>query len=146
VYLTDSVGPPAEGTDETQRASSSASAESGPSDGVSGEAAAVAGAVRGHYEAIGAGNFEEAYSYFGPTMRSETDEANWIAGEESSQIQSITINSLEVNEVSGSTATATVDFSSINKAETARFHIVWMLVKEGGEWKLDHQLSGQRIG
>jgi eukaryotic-like serine/threonine-protein kinase len=146
VYLTDSVGPPAEGTDETQSVSSTASAQSVPSGGVSGEAAAAAGAVRGHYEAIGAGNFEEAYSYFGPTMRSETDEANWIAGEASSQIQSITINSLEVNEVSGSTATATVDFSSVNKAETARFHIVWMLVKEGGEWKLDHQLSGQRIG
>jgi eukaryotic-like serine/threonine-protein kinase len=146
VYLTDSVGPPAEGTDETQSVSSTASAQSVPSGGVSGEAAAAAGAARGHYEAIGAGNFEEAYSYFGPTMRSETDEANWIAGEESSQIQSITINSLEVNEVSGSTATATVDFSSVNKAETARFHIVWMLVKEGGEWKLDHQLSGQRIG
>jgi serine/threonine-protein kinase len=146
VYLTASVGPPAEGTDETQSTSSTASAQSVPSGGVSGEAAAVAGAVRGHYEAIGAGNFEAAYSYFGPTMRSETDEARWIAGEESSQIQSITINSLEVKEVSGSTATATVDFSSINKAETARFHIVWMLVKEGGEWKLDHQLSGQRIG
>src|SRR5215211_2193573 len=146
VYLTDSVGPPAEGTDETQSASSTASAQSDSSGGVSGEAAAVAAAVRGHYEAIGGGNFEEAYSYFGPTMRSETDEANWIAGEESSQIQSITINSLEVNEVSGSTATTTVDFSSVNKAQTARFHIVWMLVKEGGEWKLDHQLSGQRIG
>jgi len=147
VYLTASVGPPAEGTDETHSASSSASAQSAPSGGNSGEAAAVAAAaVRGHYEAIGAGNFEQAYSYFGPTMRSETNEANWIAGEESSQIQSITINSLEVNEVSGSTATATVDFSSINKAESARFHIVWMLVKEGGEWKLDHQLSGQRIG
>jgi eukaryotic-like serine/threonine-protein kinase len=146
VYLTDSVGPPAEGTNATQSASSTASAQSVPSGEVSGEAAAVASAVRGHYEAIGAGNFEEAYSYFGPTMRSETDEANWIAGEESSQIQSITITSLEVNEVSGSTATATVDFSSVNKAETARFHIVWMLVKEGGEWKLDHQLSGQRIG
>jgi hypothetical protein len=146
VYLTDSVGLPAEGTDETQSASSTASAQSDSSGGVSGEAAAVAAAVRGHYEAIGAGNFEEAYSYFGPTMRSETDEAAWITGEESSQIQSITINSLEVNEVSGSTATATVDFSSINKAESARFHIVWMLVKEGGEWKLDHQFSGQRIG
>jgi len=142
VYLTDSIGPPAEVTDENQSASSTASAQSVPSR----EEAAVTAAVRGHYEAIGAGNFEEAYSYFGPTMRSETDEANWIAGEESSQIQSITINSLEVNEVSGSTATATVDFSSINKTETARFHIVWMLVKEGGEWKLDHQLSGQRIG
>jgi hypothetical protein len=51
-----------------------------------------------------------------------------------------------VNEVSGRTATAAVDFSSINKTVTARFHIVWILVNEGGEWKLDHQLSGQRIG
>jgi hypothetical protein len=47
--------------------------------------------------------------------------------------------------VGGNTATATVDVSSINKSETARFHIVWLLVKEGGEWKLDHQISGQRI-
>jgi serine/threonine protein kinase len=146
IYLTDSVGPPAEGTGGTQSATSTASAQSVPSGGTSGEEAAVATAVRGHYEAIGAGNFEEAYSYFGPTMRSQTNKANWIAGEESSQIQSVAINSLEVNEVSGSTATATVDFSSINKTETARFHIVWMLVKESGEWKLDHQLSGERIG
>jgi hypothetical protein len=101
--------------------------------------------VRGHYEAIGAGDFEEAYSYFGPTLRSQLDETSWIAGEESSQIQSMTINSLEVDEVTGNTATATVDVSSINKTETARFHIVWMLVKEGGVWKLDHQLAGQRI-
>jgi eukaryotic-like serine/threonine-protein kinase len=146
VYLTDSIGPSVENTGATQSASSTASAKSVPSGGVSGEEEAVAAAVRSHYEAIGAGNFEEAYSYFGPVMRSETDEATWIAGEESSQIQSVTINSLEVNEVSGSTATATVDFGSINEAETARFHIVWILVKEGGEWKLDHQLSGQRVG
>jgi serine/threonine-protein kinase len=146
VYLTDSTGPPAENTGETQSVSSTASAQSATSGGISGEEEAVAAVVRSHYEAIGAGNFEEAYSYFGPVMRSETDEATWIAGEESSQIQSITINSLEVNEVSGSTATATVDFSSINKTVTARFHIVWILVKEGGEWKLDHQLSAQRIG
>jgi eukaryotic-like serine/threonine-protein kinase len=145
VYLTDSIGPPADGTGGTQSANNSVSAQSIPSGEASSEEAAVAAAVRGHYEAIGAGNFEEAYSYFGPTLRSQTSEASWIAGEESSQIQSITINSLEVNEVSGGTATATVDLSSINKTETARFHIVWMLVKEGGEWKLDHQLSGQRI-
>jgi hypothetical protein len=58
----------------------------------------------------------------------------------------LTKRSLEVDEVSGSTSTVAVDVSSINKTVTARFHIVWMLVKEGGEWKLDHQLSGQRIG
>jgi serine/threonine protein kinase len=145
VFLTDSIGSPADGTGGTQSANNSISAQSIPSGEASSEEAAVAAAVRGHYEAIGAGNFEEAYSYFGPTLRSQTSEASWIAGEESSQIQSITINSLEVNEVRGGTASATVDLSSINKTETARFYIVWMLVKEGGEWKLDHQLSGQRI-
>ena len=150
VYLTVSVGAPPEGTSGTPSANA-ASAQNVPSGEVSSEtasseAAAVAAAVRGHYEAIGAGNFEEAYTYFGPTLRSQTDEATWIGGQESSQIQSITINFLEVDEISGSTATATVDFSSINKTVTARFHIVWMLVKEGGEWKLDHQLSGQRTG
>jgi len=146
VYLTDSVGPPAGGIGGTQSASSTVSAQSVPSGEASSEEAAVAAAVRGHYEAIGAGNFEDAYSYFGPTLRSQLNEASWIAGEESSQIQSMTINSLEVNEVTGNTATATVDVSSINKTETARFQIVWMLVKESGEWKLDHQLSGERIG
>src|SRR5919107_211450 len=146
VYLTTSVGPPDTSNSGAGQQSGVTGSQTDTSSAASSEEAAVAGAVRGHYEAIGRGDFEEAYSYFGPTMRSETDEANWIAGEESSQIQSITINSLEVNEVSGSTATATVDFSSVNKAESARFHIVWMLVKEGGEWKLDHQLSGQRIG
>src|SRR5215213_3174475 len=150
VYLTDSVGQPTEGTSGTPSASA-ADAQSVPSGETSGEtasseAAAVAAAVRGHYGAIGAGNFEEAYTYFGPTLRSQQDEANWIAGEESSQILSTTINSLEVNEVSGNTATATVDLSTLNKTETGRFHIVWILVKEGGEWKLDHQLSGQRTG
>jgi len=150
VYLTVSVGPPTEGTSGTPSASA-ASAQSVPSgeassESASSEAAAVGAAVRGHYGAIGAGNFEEAYSYFGPTLRSQQDEANWIAGEESSEILSTTINSLEVNEVSGNTATATVDLSTLNKTETGRFHIVWILVKEGGEWKLDHQLSGQRTG
>src|ERR687889_819450 len=150
VYLTDSVGPSTEGTSATPSASAT-SAQSVPSGEASGEtasseAAAVAAAVRGHYGAIGAGNFEEAYTYFGPTLRSQQDEANWIAGEESSQILSTTINSLEVNEVSGNTATAPVDLSTLNKTETGRFHMVWILVKEGGEWKLDHQLSGQRTG
>jgi hypothetical protein len=145
VYLTDSVGPPAGSTDGSESASA-INTKSVPSGEASGEAAAVAAAVRGHYEAIGAGNFEEAYSYFGPTLRSQQDEASWIAGEESSQIQSTTINSLEVNEVSGKTATATVDVSSVNKTGPARFYIVWRLVKEGGEWKLQEQLSGQRIG
>src|SRR3712207_7341456 len=103
VYLTTSVGPP-------DTASAASAAAAGQGSGVSGsqrnpsaeapsEEAAVAGAVRGHYEAIGRGDFEEAYSYFGPTFRSQHDAASWIAGEESYEIQSSTIHSLTVEEV-----------------------------------------------
>jgi hypothetical protein len=115
-----------------------------PSSEVPSEASAVAVAVQGHYEAIGAGNFEEAYSYFGPTFRSQHDEASWIAGEQSYGIQSSTIHSLQVDEVLGTTATATVDVSFVDNTGTPRFVIVWSLLKEGGRWKLDDQISAQR--
>jgi hypothetical protein len=109
-----------------------------------GEEEVVEEAVRGHYKAIGAGDFEEAYSYFGPTMRSRQDKASWIASEESYQIQSSTIHSLTVDEVLASTATATVDVSFVDNTGTPRFVITWGLVKEDGQWKLDEQISAQR--
>jgi hypothetical protein len=142
VYLTTSVGP--------SQGSASAGGQ-GPSSAESrynssGEEAAVVAAVRGHYEAVGAGSFKEAYSYFGPTMRSRQDEANWIASEQSYGIQGSTIHSLTVDEVSGTTATATVDVSFADNTGTPRFVIVWALVKEAGRWKLDSQLSAQRTG
>jgi hypothetical protein len=146
VYLTTSVGP-SEGSGASGGQESGAiSNQQAPSGEVFSEAAAVEAAVRSHYGAIGTGNFEEAYSYFGPTFRSQHDQASWIAGEQSYQIQSSTINSLEVDEVLGATATATVDVSFVDNTGTPRFLIVWSLVKEGGQWKLDEQLSAQRIG
>jgi hypothetical protein len=123
-----------------QGSSPSPSASAAPAGG---DEEAVEDAVRGHYEAIGAGNFEEAYSYFGPTMRSRQDEASWIASEESYEIQSSKIHSLTVDEVLGTTATATVDVSFVDNTGTPRFVITWGLVKEGGEWKLDEQISAQ---
>ncbi len=135
VYLTTSVG------DAGGRQGSGAT----PNRYVPSGEEAVAAAVRGHYQAIGAGNFEEAYSYFGPTFRSQHDQASWIASEQSYQIQSSTIHSLTVDEVLGSTATATVDVSFVDNTGTPRFVIVWSLVKEGGRWKLDSQLSAQRV-
>ena len=108
-----------------------------------GEEEAVEEAVRGHYNAIGRGDFKEAYSYFGPTMRSRQDKASWIASEQSYHIQSSTIHSLTVDEVLRSTATATVDVSFVDNTGTPRFVIVWGLVKEDGQWKLDEQLSAQ---
>jgi hypothetical protein len=145
VYLTTSVGPSEESGAGAGQEPSATGIRYGPSVEVSGKEAAVAAAVRGHYEAIGAGNLEEAYSYFGPTFRSQHDQASWIAGEQSYQIQGSTINSLEVNEILGTTATATVDVSFVDYTGTPRFLIVWSLVEEDGEWKLDSQLSAQRI-
>jgi hypothetical protein len=124
----------------SQQGSSPSPSASAPARG---EEEAVEEAVRGHYEAIGRGDFEEAYSYFGPTMRSRQDEASWIASEESYQIQSSTIHSLTVEEVLGTTVTATVDVSFVDNTGTPRFVITWGLVKEDGAWKLDEQISAQ---
>ncbi len=145
VYLTTSVGP-SEGSSTSGSQEFGASGAGYDASGeVSSEEVAVAATVRGHYEAIGAGNFEEAYSYFGPTFRSQHDQASWIAGEMPYQIQGTTINSLQVNQVAGNTATATVDVTVLDNTGTPRFLIVWNLVREGGEWKLDYQLSARRI-
>jgi eukaryotic-like serine/threonine-protein kinase len=146
VYLTTSVGPPDAGSDGGRQESGVAGGQHDPSGEALSEEAAVAVAVQGHYEAIGSGNFEEAYSYFGPTFRSQHGEASWISGEQSYEIQSSTIHSLRVDEVLGTTATATVDVSFVDNTGTPRFLIVWGLVKEGGQWKLDEQFSAQRIG
>jgi eukaryotic-like serine/threonine-protein kinase len=145
VYLTTSVGSPEGSSASGGQGSGAIGSQHGPSGGASSEEAAVESAVRGHYGAIGSGNFEEAYSYFGPTFRSQHDQASWIEGEQSYQIQSTTINSLEVNEIIGDTATATVDVTVLDNTGTPRFFIVWTLVKVDGEWKLDYQLSARRI-
>ena len=136
VYLTTSLGPPAENN----------SASAVQDTGATSEEAAVEAAIRGHYGAIGAGSFEEAYSYFGPTFRGQHDQASWISSEETFQIQGSTIHSLQVDEVLGTTATATVDVSFVDNTGTPRFLIVWGLVKESGQWKLNQQFSSERIG
>ena len=154
VYLTTSVGPPDTASAGEEQGSGATGSQHTPS-GVTGnqrdpsgedlsEEAAVAAAVQGHYEAIGAGNFEGAYSYFGPTFRSQHDEASWIAGEQSYEIQSSTIHYLTVDGVLKTTATATVDVSFVDNTGMPRFVIVWGLVKEDGQWKLDQQISAHR--
>jgi hypothetical protein len=114
----------------------------------SSEETAVKDAIKGHYAAIGAGDFKKAYSYFGPTFRNQiqNNKQGWINKEKSYQIQSTTINSLKVSSVSGNQATATVDFSVQDNTGTPRFLITWNLVKEGGRWKLDSLASGEKIG
>ncbi|HEX2183249.1 MAG TPA: Stk1 family PASTA domain-containing Ser/Thr kinase [Rubrobacteraceae bacterium] len=145
VYLTTSVGPPDTDNPGGSQESGSTAAQRGPSGEESSEEAAVAVAVRGHYEAIGAGSFDEAYSYFGPTFRSQHDATSWIEGERSYDIRGSTIHSLQVDQVLGTTSTATVDVSFVDNTGTPRFVIVWSLLKEGGRWKLDEQISSQRV-
>src|SRR5215218_2959038 len=144
VYLTTSVGPPETGNAGERQASGVTGSQHDPSREALSEEAAISAAVGGHYEAIGVGSFKEAYSYFGPTFRSQHRQSRWISGEQSYEIRSSTIHSLTVEEVSGMTATATVDVSFVDNTGTPRFVIVWGLVKEGGQWKLDEQFSAQR--
>jgi hypothetical protein len=147
VYLTTSIGPPEAANTAAGGGSgvTGSQPDTSTSSAAASEEAAVASAVRGHYEAIGAGNFEGAYSYFGPTFRSQHDAASWIAGEQTYEIQGSTIHSLTVDSVLGTTATATVEVSFVDNTGTPRFLITWSLVKEGGQWKLDSQISSQRI-
>ncbi len=53
--------------------------------------------MRGHYEAIGTGDFGRAYSYFDPTYWSMKGEEAWIIEEKSFQIIGSTINALKVS-------------------------------------------------
>jgi hypothetical protein len=105
----------------------------------------VENAIRNHYAAIGDRDFETAYSYFGPTYRSTTDKERWIADEASHQVKGSTINTLEVTEVSEDTATATVDVSFEDDTSTSRFFAIWRLLKKDGFWRLDEQLSTQKM-
>jgi hypothetical protein len=105
----------------------------------------VEDAIKGHYAAIGAGDFQKAYSYFGPTIRSQVPQQGWIDSHRADQIRGTTINSLKVNSVSGNQANATVDVTSQDKTGAPRFLLTWNLVKESGQWKLDDQASGQQI-
>lgn len=106
---------------------------------------AVEETLRGHYEAIGDGDFVEAYSYFGPTFRSANSEESWIDEEESQGITDSTVHSVEVTSISDSTAQANVDVSFEDNSGSPNFLLEWSLVQEDGEWKLDELLEGEQI-
>lgn len=97
----------------------------------------VEAAIRAHYEAIGDGDFEEAYSYFGPSYTANVSEEDWVSEEETYDIQSSTIHSVQVEKVSGSEAEATVDVEFEDNTGTPRFEISWSLIRSSDGWKLD---------
>lgn len=107
--------------------------------------AAVKAAVRGHYAAIGRGEFAAAYSYFGPTYRETEGRRGWISDEKTYGITASTINYLDVTYADGITAAATVDVTFQDRTGAPRFLVTWLLVKENGAWKLDRQTSAERL-
>lgn len=102
-------------------------------------------AIRGHYGAIGRGDFAAAYSYFGPTYRSVKGREAWISEEQTYGITGSTINFLDVTYADGTTAAATVDVTFRDGTGAPRFLISWLLVRENGAWKLDQQTSVERL-
>lgn len=115
---------------------------------LSGDAIVMSGieaSIRDHYGAIGSGDFYTAYSYFGPTFRSENSEEDWVSEEEGYDITSATVNSLEETAVEGDTATATVDVSFEDNTGSPRFLLTWELINEDGTWKLDEVSSSEEL-
>jgi hypothetical protein len=53
---------------------------------------------------------------------------------------------LKLNSVSGDKASAAVDVTSQDNTGNPRFPLTWDLVKENGQWKLDDQAPGEKIG
>ncbi|CAN5468675.1 hypothetical protein BH20ACT10_BH20ACT10_25230 [soil metagenome] len=104
---------------------------------------ALEDAIYSHYEAIGAGDFYGAYSYFGPSFRSSNDEATWVAEEESYGITNATLDYVEILSVSGDSASAAVDVTFEDDTGAPSFSLVWELVKEDGVWKLDSVSGGE---
>jgi len=106
---------------------------------------AVKEAIRGHYGAIGRGEFTAAYSYFGPTYRKLEGRRAWISSERTYGITASTINYLDVTYADGITAAATVDVTFQNDTGARRFLVTWILTKQDGAWKLDEQTSAKRL-
>jgi Domain of unknown function (DUF4352) len=107
--------------------------------------AAVKEAVRGHYGAIGRGDFAAAYSYFGPTHRKPEGRRAWISSEKTYGITASSINYLDVTYADGITAAATVDVTFQDDTGAPRILVTWILTKQNGAWKLDRRTSAERL-
>lgn len=75
------------------------------------EEASVEEAVRGLFEALDAGNFEKAYSYYGPNhqFRRGNSHEEYVQVFRLEGVTDATIHSVKVGDIKGNTATATVD-------------------------------------
>jgi hypothetical protein len=124
--------------------SEEAAAEKPPS-----EKAAVENAVRGYLGALNAGNFEKAYSYINPKSETlhESTQQQWVEGwKGSGGLTRAPIKSLKVEDVSGNTATGTVNFAfEYKNGDYYQLLENWKLVKVDGQWKLDKVVSTKTL-
>jgi zinc-ribbon domain len=116
------------------------------------EEAAVEEAVRGFYGALDAGNFEKAYSYYGPDHEvrhkyNQQEYDNYLKEQMIITEASVfTVHSVKVRDVSGNTATAIVDFEREESGGTSRYLSTWKLIKLDGQWKNDKLGSIKEVG
>jgi hypothetical protein len=105
---------------------------------------AIEATVQSHWNAINAGNYLQAYSYFSPRVRNEssTAESNWIADKNRDQPQSTPISFSGLN-VSATSAVVDVSFQTRGH-ETGPGNTgcnswsgSYSLVDVGGSWYID---------
>lgn len=115
------------------------------SDGFGTEEEAVEEVIYDHYNAIGDNDFAEAYSYFSSDFQSGVPQQGWIDEQETFEVTDSTVFSTEVEEVGGSSATASVEVGFEDNTGSPAFAITWELLKEDGEWRLDEQADAEKI-
>ena len=101
--------------------------------------------VQGHYEALGEGDFEKAFEFFGLRGGDEVrDKEEWIEEQTKEQnfcpIEKSEVKDVQVADVEDeSTAVATADVHFDYKCGQSDWRFIWNVSKAGGEWKLDSQ-------
>src|SRR5829696_2929849 len=107
------------------------------------EGAAVKKAVRGLFEALDAGNFEKAYSYYGPDhrFRRAYSREEYVRVIKLEGVTDATIRSVNVEDIKGNTATATVDYEWTSERGTFRYLWTMKVDKLDGRWKIGKTVS-----
>jgi serine/threonine-protein kinase len=106
----------------------------------------VAAAAQAHWDAIGAGSYGEAFSYF--SASNPQNRSRWISEHRKDGITSV-VAEWETGEVNGDTATAipVVLETESDRGGCQSWTGSYDMVKEGGEWKIaDSHLSASDCG
>ena len=100
--------------------------------------------VRGHYEAIGAGDYHKAYNYFGSVMRNVVGAEGWIEAQKRFcpvvHPHGVDVKDVRVSEVTGDKAVATADVKFKHTCGESHWIFAWHLKNESDGWKLASQI------